>query len=239
MERGSLMYEGKAKQVYATDDPSKVVIHFKDDATAFNGVKRATVGDKGRINCAMTVFLFDYVEKKGIRHHMLDQLGPKDLLCENVEIIPVEVIVRNIVAGSFARRYGVEEGTVLERPLVEFFYKSDELDDPLMGDDVPLVMGWAKRWELEFMREQSLMLNAALTEFWQDHQIDLVDMKFEFGRTTDGRVLLADELTADGCRLWEHGTRRSLDKDVFRRDLADLGDTYRELYLRIFGEALN
>jgi phosphoribosylaminoimidazole-succinocarboxamide synthase len=177
-------------------------------------------------------------EAGGVRHHMLERLSERDLLCERVEIIPVEVVVRNVVAGSFSRRYGIEEGVVLPEPLVEFFYKSDELDDPLMGADIPVLLGWAKRWELQFMREASLSLNQVLSEFWAGLDIDLVDMKFEFGRTSDGRILLADELTPDGCRLWEKGTRRKLDKDVFRRDLADLGDTYRELYERVFGHGL-
>ena len=232
MERGKLLYEGKAKQVYATDDPSRVILHFKDDATAFNGVKRASVPDKGRLNCAFTMSLFDVSAAAGVPHHVVKQLSETDLLCECVEIIPVEVVVRNVAAGSFSRRYGVEEGSPLPRPLVEFFYKSDELDDPLLGRDVALIMGWAKAWELAYLEEAALALNAALVDFWGEHGIDLVDFKVEFGRA-GGRILLADEITPDGSRLWERGTRRRFDKDVFRRDLADLGETYQALYARL------
>lgn len=235
MDRGELLYEGKAKQVYATDDPNRVIMRFKDDATAFNGVKKATIGGKGRINCGITTFLFDLVAREaGIPHHMVRRLDDTHLLCERVEIVPVEVVVRNVVAGSMAKRYGLAEGTALPAPLVEFFYKSDALDDPLMGEDVPVLLGWAKRWELQFMRETSLELNRVLCAFYGEHGIDLIDIKFEFGRQ-NGRLLLADEVTPDGSRLWERGTGRKLDKDVFRRDLADLGDTYRELYSRVFG----
>lgn len=237
MHTGELLYEGKAKQVYASDDPNRVVIRFKDDATAFNGVKRATVGGKGRINCAITAYLFDLVAREaGVAHHMVRRLDEERLLCERVEIVPVEVVVRNRVAGSFARRYGLEEGTPLPSPLIEFFYKSDALDDPLMGEDVPVWLGWAKRWELQFMREATLAVNETLSRFYGEHGIDLVDMKLEFGRQS-GRLLLADELTPDGSRLWERGTGRKLDKDVFRRDLADLGETYRELARRVLGAA--
>ncbi|MFT4625527.1 MAG: phosphoribosylaminoimidazole-succinocarboxamide synthase [Myxococcota bacterium] len=232
MERGALLYEGKAKQVYATVDPERVILRFKDDATAFNGVKKASIPDKGRLNCAFTMALFDVAEAAGVSHHVIEVLSPTDLLCERVTIIPVEVVVRNVAAGSFSRRYGVEEGTPLSRPLVEFFYKSDALDDPLLGRDVALLMGWAKAWELAFLEEAALALNAALVEFWGGHDIDLIDFKVEFGRA-NGRILLADEITPDGSRLWERGTRRRFDKDVFRRDIADLGDTYRALQARL------
>jgi phosphoribosylaminoimidazole-succinocarboxamide synthase len=235
MERGALLYDGKAKRVFATADPSRVLMHFKDDATAFNGVKHAQIAGKGELNCAFTVALFnEAAARSGVRHHMVEKVGPADLLCERVEIIPVEVVVRNIAAGSFTKRYGIEEGTPLARPLVEWFYKSDELNDPLLGDDVALLLGWAKSWELAFLKEAGLALNQALVDFWGEHDIDLVDIKFEFGRA-DGRILLADELTPDGCRLWERGSRRRFDKDVFRRDLADLGETYRALAQRILG----
>ena len=169
---------------------------------------------------------------------MVEVLSDTELLCHRVEIIPVEVIVRNFIAGSLARRYGKDEGPELPWPLVEYFYKSDELNDPLMGADVPVLFNWAKRWELHFMAEQALQINEVLRNFWSELGVDLVDFKVEFGRTADGRVLLADELTPDGCRLWEKGTRRKLDKDVFRRDLGDLSETYHEVYRRIFGEDL-
>jgi phosphoribosylaminoimidazole-succinocarboxamide synthase len=237
MQRGALLYEGKAKQVYAAAEPSRVIMHFKDDATAFNGVKKASIPDKGRINCALTEHLFDRVAAAGVRHHMVERVSETDLLCEKLQIVMVEVVVRNRVAGSFAKRYGLEEGTALAQPLVEFFVKSDSLNDPLINRDAAVALGLAKRWELQYLDEAALEVNRILRGFWDDLGVELVDAKFEFGRH-EGRLLLADELTADGARLWEKGTGRKLDKDVFRRDLADLGDTYRELYQRVFGVAL-
>lgn len=234
MDRRQRLYDGKAKEVYATDRDDRVIIHFKDDATAFNGVKHAQVVDKGRLNCAFTMHLFDVVANAGVTHHVVEQLSATDLLCQTVEIIPVEVVVRNVAAGSFSRRYGIEEGRPLPRPLVEYFYKSDDLDDPLLGRDVAVLMGWAKSWELAFLEEAALVVNQALCAFWSGHGIDLIDFKLEFGRA-GGQLLLADEITPDGSRLWESGTGRRFDKDVFRRDLADLGDTYRELHARLFG----
>lgn len=236
--RGEQLYEGKAKRVYATDEPGLVIMHFKDDATAFNGVKKASITDKGRINTAVTTHLLQAVEKAGVRTHLVRQLDEREILCRAVEIVPVEVVVRNRVAGSFAKRYGLEEGPPLAWPLVEWFYKSDTLNDPLMGDDVPVLMGWAERRELAFMKEQALKVNEVLLAFWGELGIDLVDFKLEFGRF-EGNLLLADEITADGSRLWERGTGRKLDKDVFRRDLGDLTETYRELYGRIFGKPLD
>jgi phosphoribosylaminoimidazole-succinocarboxamide synthase len=236
-ERGEALYEGKAKRVYATTDPSLVVMHFKDDATAFNGVKKASIADKGRINCALTEHLFRYVEGAGVQTHLVRRLSERELLCRRVEIIPVEVVVRNRVAGSLAKRYGLPEGGVLPWPLVEYFYKSDALNDPMMNEDHAVLFGWAERRELAFMKEQSLAINEVLKRFWGEFGVDLIDFKLEFGRA-DGRIVLADELTADGARLWERGTGRKLDKDVFRRDLGDLSETYRDLYRRVFGRGL-
>ena len=235
MEPAELMYQGKSKAVYATSDPTRVIVRFKDDATAFNGVKHAEIDGKGLINCGISAHLFDRCAESGVAHHMIERLNDTDLLCERVEIIPVEVIVRNIVAGSFAKRYGLDEGGALPSPLIEWFYKSDALNDPLMGRDVPLMLGWAKNWELHFMEESARAVNAILLQFWSGLQVDLVDMKLEYGRTPDGRIVLADELTPDGSRLWEQGTGKRFDKDVFRRDLGDLGETYAALYERIFG----
>ncbi len=235
MQARELMYQGKSKAVFSTSDPTKVIVRFKDDATAFNGVKHAEIEGKGRINCRISAHLFDLCASNGIQHHMIERLDDTDMLCEKVEIVPVEVIVRNIVAGSFAKRYGLEEGADLPGPLIEWFYKSDELNDPLMGRDVPVVLGWAKNWELAFMEESARSVNAVLLDFWGDLDVDLVDMKLEYGRTPDGRLVLADELTPDGSRLWEKRTRKRFDKDVFRRDLGDLGETYAALQDRIFG----
>jgi phosphoribosylaminoimidazole-succinocarboxamide synthase len=234
MVRGALLYEGKSKDVFATDDPGRVILRFSDRATAFNAQKKANVGDKGRINCALTVHLLERVGAAGVRHHLIEKLSDTELLCEKVEIVPLEVVVRDRVAGSLAKRYGLEEGTKLAEPLVELFVKSDALGDPLITDDVAVALGFARRWEIEFLEEQGLAVHAVLRRFWADLGIDLVDAKYEFGRK-DGALLLADELTPDGARLWDSKTGEKLDKDVFRRDLGDLGDTYRALAARVFG----
>lgn len=236
--RGALLYEGKAKQVYATEDPARILIHYKDDATAFNGVKKASIADKGEINCRLSAFFMEKAAAAGVPTAFLGQVGPLDQLCRKVEIIPVEVVVRNVVAGSFAKKLGLPEGQRLARPVIEHFYKSDALNDPPINEDAAVVLGWARPWELAAMREYALTVNEVLVAFWDGLGVDLVDFKVEFGRV-DGAVLLADEITPDGSRLWERGTGRHLDKDVFRRDLGDLGDTYRELYARVFGKALH
>lgn len=236
MERGALLYEGKAKQVYATEDPLQVILHYKDDATAFNGLKKAQIADKGLVNCRLSAFFLELV-RPAVPVHFVRQLSERDQLCRKVEIIPVEVVVRNRIAGSFARKLGMEEGALLSRPVVELFYKSDALNDPPVNEDAALAMGWAKGWELACMREYSLEVNRILLSFWDDLGVDLVDFKLEFGRF-DRQVLLADEITPDGARLWERGTGRHLDKDVFRRDLGDLSETYREIYRKVFGESL-
>jgi phosphoribosylaminoimidazole-succinocarboxamide synthase len=235
--RGEQLYSGKAKSIYATHDDEFVIMEFKDDATAFNGVKHALIGDKGRINCAITVHIFEQLARQGVPSHMVEQLSETDLLCHRVEIVPVEVVVRNVIAGSLAKRYGKKEGDRLETPMLEYFYKSDELNDPLMTEDHAIRFGWAKKWELECMCEQALAINTLLVDFWGEMNVDLVDFKLEFGRHK-GRIVLADEITPDGSRLWERGTMKRFDKDVFRRDLGDLSTTYRQLYERIFGEGL-
>jgi phosphoribosylaminoimidazole-succinocarboxamide synthase len=234
MQRGPMLYQGKSKQVFATDDPARVVLRFTDQATAFNARKKAEVADKGRINCAITTHLFRKVEAAGIAHHMIEPVSEVELLCHRVEIVPIEVVVRSRAAGGFTKRYGVEEGTPFPEPLVELFYKSDALDDPLVTADAAVLLGWAKRWEIAYLTEAALGIHELLRGFWLEIGVDLVDAKYEFGRF-DGKLLLADELTPDGARLWEVGTGRRLDKDVFRRDLGDLGETYRALFDRVFG----
>jgi len=238
--RGELLREGKSKAVYAVaGDDRHVILHYKDDATAFNGVKHALINDKGAVNAALNWHLMRRVEADtGVDSHLVEQLSERDQLCRRVEIVPVEVVVRNIVAGSCAKRFGREEGEMLPYPMVEFFLKSDELGDPPISDIHALMFGWAHQWELEYFRYAALKVNAALQAFWSDLGVDIVDFKIEFGRTPEGHLLLADEITPDGCRLWEKGTRRKLDKDVFRRDLGDLSETYREVYQRVFGHAL-
>jgi phosphoribosylaminoimidazole-succinocarboxamide synthase len=233
MEAKALLYTGKSKEVWSTDDPDRVVLRFLDRATAFNAKKVATVADKGRINCAITAHLFRLVAARGVTHHFHRELGPTELLCDRVEIVPIEVVVRNRAAGGLCKRYGVAEGTALAEPLVEYFYKSDALDDPLVSEDTAVALGFAKRWELAFLRESALEVNRVLQEFWTGLGVELVDAKYEYGRR-DGRLVLADELTPDGARLWDRATGQRLDKDVFRRDLGDLGDTYRALFARIF-----
>ncbi|MCB9779112.1 MAG: phosphoribosylaminoimidazolesuccinocarboxamide synthase [Alphaproteobacteria bacterium] len=240
--RKALRYTGKAKEVYDTDQPGLVWIHFTDGATAFNGVKKATIADKGRVNAAISAHIFERLEAAGVPTHLVATPGPLDHVCHEVEIIPVEVVVRNVAAGGLSKRLGIEEGTVLPRPLVEFFYKSDELNDPLITHDIALMMGWAEAWELAYLEHAALEVNDFLRDFWGEFELDLIDFKLEFGRATApgqrGRILLADEITPDGSRLWERGTRRRFDKDVFRRDLGDLGDTYRALFARVFGQDL-
>jgi phosphoribosylaminoimidazole-succinocarboxamide synthase len=236
--KGNLLYDGKAKRIFETHDSNKVIMEFKDDATAFNGVKHAIIGDKGRINCAITVHVFQQLAEKGIESHMIQQLSDNELLCHRVEIVPVEVVVRNVIAGSLAKRYGMKEGDALGSPMTELFLKSDELNDPLMTEDHALRFGWAKKWEIECMLEQALTINDLLIAFWADLNVDLVDFKLEFGRF-NGRIILADEITPDGCRLWEKGTLKRFDKDVFRRDIGDLSETYRQLYERMFGTSLS
>jgi phosphoribosylaminoimidazole-succinocarboxamide synthase len=233
-ERRELLYTGKAKRVWATTAPDQVILEFSDAATAFNGVKKATFADKGRINRAISSHIFQVLAARGVPSHLIQELSETEILCHKVEIVPVEVVVRNVVAGSFARRYGLPEGQDLGAPLLELFYKSDKLDDPLVTDEVAVRLGWASPAELVEMRRQALVVNEVLRSFWSEVGLDLIDFKVEFGRGPGGQILLADEISPDGSRLWERGTGRRFDKDVFRRDLADLSETYRALFARIF-----
>jgi phosphoribosylaminoimidazole-succinocarboxamide synthase len=227
------LYEGKAKKVYATENPQQIVIYFKDDATAFNGVKKAVIEDKGRINCRLSAFFLELVSNETGTSY-IKTLSEREQLHKRVEIIPVEVVVRNRIAGSFAKKLGLAEGGFLKRPVVELFYKSDALNDPPVNEDAAIALGWAKAWELACMREQALGVNRVLQEFWAAKGVSLVDFKLEFGRF-EGAVILADEITPDGSRLWDEKTGEHLDKDVFRRDLGDLTATYRALEARVLG----
>ena len=233
--KGALIHEGKSKQIFAVEgDEQHVIMHYKDDATAFNGVKKDTVVDKGEINAAINWHLMNHVsDVTGIPNHLVKALDSRNHLCHKVEIVPVEVVVRNIVAGSCCRRFGREEGEVLPFPMIEFFYKSDPLDDPPISAVHARAFGWAHDWELAYFEFAAAKVNAAMVDFWSALGVDLVDFKIEFGRTPDGHLLLADEISPDGCRLWEKGTGRKLDKDVFRRDLGDLADAYREVAKRL------
>jgi len=234
MEKKNKLYEGKAKIVYQTEDDHRVVQHFKDDATAFDGEKKGTVLGKGVANNSISAVLFKLLEQKGIETHFEEKLNPNEMLVKKVAIVPVEVVVRNISAGSLCRRYGFEEGIRFEAPIVEFYYKSDELHDPLMNRDHIRAMGLANEQEMDYMQTQALAINQVLKAFFDSIDIDLVDFKLEFGRFQD-RLLLADEISPDTCRFWEKGTRKKLDKDRFRFDLGEVEDTYREMMKRIGG----
>ena len=233
MQKLQQLYEGKAKKVFATDDPEALIVEYKDDATAFNGVKRGTIEGKGVINNKMSNRLMRRLERAGIPTHFIRELSDRETLVKKVSIIPLEVIVRNISAGSFSQRYGVEEGIVFESPTVEFSYKNDALGDPLITSDGALALGLADRTELALIRQYSLRIDQELQRFWRGCAVTLVDFKLEFGRLPDGTVVLADEISPDTCRLWDSETGEKLDKDRFRRDLGGVEDAYREIMRRL------
>ena len=242
MPSGEKLYEGKAKILYATDDPTLVAQYFKDDATAFNAQKRGTIVDKGIVNNRVSSVLFAYLERQGVPTHFVKQLDERSMLVKRLEIVPLEVTIRNITAGGMAKCLGIEEGIVLSTPVFEWHYKSDALGDPLINDDHILAMGWATAEELAHIRAESFKVNGALKSFFRERQIDLVDFKLEFGRVVgaDGRptarIVLGDEISPDTMRLWEQGTRRKLDKDRFRRDLGSVEEAYQEVLRRVLGE---
>lgn len=234
MQKLEKLYEGKAKIIYKTDLDDLVIQHFKDDATAFDGVKKDTVMGKGVANNNISSKLFEIVEKEGIKTHFEKKLNDNEMLVKSVEIIQVETIVRNISAGSFCRKYGVEEGIIFEEPTVEFSYKSDELHDPLMNDDHIRVMKLATAEEVDEMRKRALEINEILKKFFDSIGITVVDFKLEFGRYK-GEVILADEISPDTCRFWDKETKKKLDKDRFRFDLGGVEETYAEMMKRIGG----
>jgi phosphoribosylaminoimidazole-succinocarboxamide synthase len=229
-----MFYEGKAKKLYSTADPDLVIAHFKDDATAFNAKKRGTIEDKGVINNRMSELFFGILEKAGVKTHFVRRLNDRDMLCKRLEIVPVETVVRNIVAGSMAKRLGREEGETLKWPIVEYYYKSDPLDDPLIYPEHALLFGWATEAELKTIRELALNVNQVLQRFLEERDVILVDFKLEFGRHK-GEILLGDEICPDTCRFWDKATRKKLDKDRFRRDLGDVEDAYQEMLRRVEG----
>jgi len=233
MERGKKLYEGKAKVVYETSEPDKVILYFKDDTTAFDGLKKEKVEGKGVVNAEISAMIFQLLEKRGIPTHFLKRLSDREILARKVEIIPVEVVVRNYAAGSFTRRYGIPEGTKLERPLVETFWKNDELHDPLVCNEHIELLKLADLKDVEEMKKLALKVNDVLKEFFAAKNIILVDFKLEFGKTPDGKLVLADEISPDSCRLWDASTGKKLDKDVFRYDLGDLRKVYEELLRRL------
>ena len=227
--KAGILNEGKSKIVYETDDPNLLIIHYKDDATAFNGEKKGTIVDKGVFNCRISSALFRMLEQAGIETHLIENLTERDQLVDRVTIVPIEFIVRNRIAGSLARRYGLEDGGVLPEPMTEFFVKDDDLGDPLIGREAVVGLGFATLETLEQGREASLKVNALLKAFFAQLGIDLVDFKIEFGFTNDGRLVLADEITPDGCRLWDSKTGEKMDKDRFRKDLGQVEETYAKV----------
>lgn len=238
MEKQALIYEGKAKQLYATADPDKIILHYKDDATAFNAIKRATILNKGVLSNAISTLIFRELEKAGIKTHYIDTLGERDQLCHRVEIIPLEVIVRNVIAGSMAQRLGVDEGTEPKNTIFDICYKSDELGDPLMNDHHAVALGFASYDELHEIYRMAAQINEVLTALFARINIKLIDFKIEFGKRSNGEILLADELSPDTCRLWDATTGEKLDHDRFRRDLGRVREAYEEILSRL-QQALN
>ena len=233
MQKLELLYEGKAKKVYATDDPALVIVDYKDDATAFNGAKKGTITGKGVINNQMTNRFMAKLEKAGIPTHFVEELSERETLVKKVSIVPLEVIIRNISAGSFAKRYGVEEGIVFDAPTIEFSYKCDELDDPLLNTYHALALKLAAPEEIAAIEKYAFAVNDFLKVFWSSCGVTLVDFKLEFGRLHDGTIVLADEISPDTCRLWDSKTGEKLDKDRFRRDLGGVEDAYAEVMRRM------
>ena len=235
MEKKEMLYEGKAKQVFATDDPEVLLVHYKDDATAFNGLKKGTISGKGAINNRVTNFMMQVLEKEGVPTHFVEELSDRDTLVKKVSIVPLEVIIRNISAGSFAKHYGVEEGIVFDEPTIEFSYKNDELGDPLINAYHALALKLATKAEIERIKELAFKTNEVMKKFFKARKVDLVDFKLEFGRLSDGTIVLADEISPDTCRFWDSETHEKLDKDRFRRDLGNVEDAYKEMLKRIIG----
>ncbi|MDD6036146.1 MAG: phosphoribosylaminoimidazolesuccinocarboxamide synthase [Lachnospiraceae bacterium] len=233
MQKKEQLYEGKAKKVYRTDDPELLIVDYKDDATAFNGLKKGTITGKGVINNKMSNLLMKRLEKAGIPTHFVEELSERETVVKKVSIVPLEVIIRNIAAGSFAQRYGVEEGGVFEKPTIEFSYKNDALGDPLLNAYHAIALKLATGEEIETIKKYAFAVNEQLKAFWSECGVTLVDFKLEFGRLADGTIVLADEISPDTCRLWDSKTGEKLDKDRFRRDLGGVEDAYAEVMKRL------
>ncbi len=232
MKKTTQLYEGKAKKVFLTEDSALVIQEFKDDATAFNNKKKGTIADKGVVNNAISCKLFTLLEKEGIRTHLVEKLSDRDMLCRHLDIIKVEVVVRNIAAGSLVKRYGFAEGTVLEKPIVELYLKDDDLDDPLMNESHAVALGVATLDELAVLKSRAEAVNAVLKKFFAERKLKLVDFKLEFGRH-NGEILLGDEISPDTCRFWDLETNEKMDKDRFRFDLGGVEDAYSEVQRRV------
>lgn len=233
--KGAQLYEGKAKKVFATSDPDLVIVDYKDDATAFNGEKKGTIVGKGVINNKMTNYMFGLLEKEGVPTHLVEALSDRETLVKKVEIVPLEVIVRNVAAGSFSKKLGVEEGRKLSCPTLEFSYKSDELGDPFINYYYALALDLATKEELDTIAKYAFKVNEFMLKFFKEINVDLIDFKLEFGRF-HGKILLADEISPDTCRFWDSTTHEKLDKDRFRRDMGGVEDAYNEMMRRIFGK---
>lgn len=231
------LYEGKAKKVYITDNPDELLVYFKDDATAFNGVKKGTIADKGILNNRISSFFFELLGKHGIPHHFVRRVSDREMLVKKLDILAIEVVMRNITAGSLAKRIGWEEGRKLPTPVVELYYKNDDLGDPLINEYHAKAMGLATEEQLKLIQEYGLKINEILSAFLKDKQLELIDFKLEFG-LHKGEVLLGDEISPDTCRFWDSETHQKLDKDRFRRDLGNVEDAYKEVLKRLTGEAL-
>ena len=236
MNKIEQLYEGKAKKDYSTEDPNVVIVSYKDDATAFDGLKKGTITGKGAINNQMTNYLMQQLEKAGVPTHFVEELSERETAVKKVSIVPLEVIIRNISAGSFAKRYGVEEGIVFDAPTIEFSYKNDELGDPLLNEYHALALKLATKEEIDLIKKYAFVVNDLLKGFMKEIGIDLVDFKLEFGKTADGTIVLADEISPDTCRLWDEKTHEKLDKDRFRRDLGGAEEAYEEVMRRLMGD---
>ena len=236
MEKKEMLYEGKAKKVYATDDPEVLLVDYKDDATAFNGEKKGTIVGKGVINNRVTNYMMQILEKEGVPTHFVKEISDRETLVKKVSIVPLEVIIRNISAGSFAKRYGVKEGIVFKEPTIEFSYKNDDLGDPLINDYHAIALGLATRDEIKTIKNMAFKVNSIMKDYFKKLNVDLVDFKLEFGKTSDGTIVLADEISPDTCRFWDCDTHEKLDKDRFRRDMGNVEDAYKEMMKRILGE---
>lgn len=236
MEKTIQLYEGKAKKVFATNDENLVIVSYKDDATAFDGTKKGTIAGKGSVNNQMANYLMQILEKNGVPTHFVEQLNERETVVKKVSIVPLEVIIRNISAGSFAKRYGVEEGIVFDEPTIEFSYKNDDLHDPLINDYHALALKLATKEEIETIKSMAFKINSLLKEYFLGLNVKLVDFKLEFGRLADGTIVLADEISPDTCRFWDAETNEKLDKDRFRRDLGNVEDAYQEMMKRVLGQ---
>lgn len=235
LQKTEQLYEGKAKKVYATTNPDYVIVDYKDDATAFNGVKKGTISGKGVINNKMTNFMFRLLEKAGVPTHLVEEISDRETIVKKVEIVPLEVIVRNVAAGSFSKKLGIAEGTKLKQPTLEFSYKNDDLGDPFINNYYALGLGLATKEEIDTITKYAFIINDFMVDFFKKLNIDLIDFKIEFGRFHD-QIILADEISPDTCRFWDSTTHEKLDKDRFRRDMGGVEEAYQEIMKRLMGE---